>query len=77
MEKLWANIHPTSAMRFFFLDPLPGYEKVGDRSDFAQLIRDRFLSILGDMPTNQIPVCHETGRSKTKAYVRYSLLVET
>ena len=60
-----------------FDDPILSYEKMGQRTDFTELIRERFLAVLGDMPREFTPICHEQCSRDCGEYTAISMLVET
>ena len=57
--------------------PLYSYEKMGQSPDFKDIIEQKFLSVLGDMPEPFDPVCKEEERVDKGAYVQIRMTIET
>ncbi len=57
--------------------PLYSYEKIGQDPNFKNIIEQKFLSVLGDMPEPFEPVCKEELRVDKGAYVQIRMVIET
>ena len=57
--------------------PLYSYAERGQEEKYAELLREKFLSILGDMPTGWEPIVREESRVDKGTFIQIRLLIET